>query len=494
MRARDWFALLLAGLGTIALTAAAAERARPPEPPAEVYRGWDGKPVTSRCHAARDDAEGFKAALVAHQNALIGFQNKMRTRYYKVPQDAKSWLTGLSAERALSIVKEHIADLDRDGGTLALVYDTGVANGAYSVCVWLVSARGIEAAETVPLASYTSFARGIEASLGVVTRAALRAPKPKRSARSVTRTTATPPAAPTGDAGSGTPSPPVSLDAVARKLLPPAVVERLVQSRYRRLLVLPAADLGTVPFAALPVGDKQLIDLGPIVVLPDIEGLYLDEPDFQYSARGRFATSLVVGDPDLSRDAEYQWTPLAGARREAGQAAKLGPSIVLTGPDATRTAVLKRLAGNAPSLLYFATHGIADPVNPMDGSFLALTGGHLYARDIKRLRLGSRPLIVMSACQTGLGKVFEGGVFGLARAWLHAGARQVVMSLWNVSDEATERLMSDFVGRLRVTAPEIALHEAMMFARNRETDPALWAGFTIYGAPVRNPGRSLFQR
>lgn len=470
---------LVAGLGSDAF----AERARPPEPPAEVYRGWDGKPVTSRCHAARDDAEGFKAALVAHQNALIGFQNKMRTRYYRVPQDAKSWLTGLPPERALAIIKEHLADLDRDGGTLALVYDTGVANGAYSVCVWLLSARGIEAAETVPLASYTSFARGIEASLGVVTRAALRAPKPRRSAKSVPRTAATPPAAPASEGGIATPSPPLSLETVARKLLPPAIVERLVQSRYRRLLVLPAADLGTVPFAALPVGDKQLIDLGPLVMLADIEGLYLLNPEDRFDRRG-ITSPLVVGDPDLTRDAELEWAPLPGARAEAENAAALFATAALTGKAAERKAVLARIGPSPASLIYFATHGIADPVNPMDGSFLALSGGHLYARDIKTLKLKGRPLVVMSACQSGLGKVFEGGVFGLARAWLHAGARQVVMSLWSIDDAATARQMADFLSLLKQGIPaELALHAAMIEARAREKDPALWAGFTIYGVP-----------
>ncbi|MEW5962013.1 MAG: CHAT domain-containing protein [Pseudomonadota bacterium] len=456
---------------------AAAERARPPEPPAEVYRGWDGKPVTSRCHAARDDAEGFKAALAAHQNALIGFENKMRTMYYRVPQKVATWLSGLAPERAVDIVARRLSALGNEGATLALVYDTGVSDGSYAVCVWLVSSRGIEAAETVPLASYTSFARGIETSLGVVTRAASRSPRPRRPAR--TRGTR---ALPANAAGTEA-SPAETLASVGARLLPPTIAARLLASRFDRLLILPAADLGTVPFAALPVGDRMLIDLATIVVLPDIEGLYLDQPSFPFGMRGRFPTSLVVGDPDLSRDADYEWVPLPGARREAEAAAKVGASVVLTGPDASRTAVLKRLGTNAPSLLYFATHGIADPVNPMDGSFLALTGGHLFARDIKKLRLGSRPLVVMSACQTGLGKVFEGGVFGLARAWLHAGARQVVMSLWNVSDEATERLMTDFVGGLRIKAPEVALHEAMLFARHREKDPALWAGFTIYGAP-----------
>ena len=105
--------------------------------------------------------------------------------------------------------------------------------------------------------------------------------------------------------------------------------------------------------------------------------------------------------------------------------------------------------------------------------------------------MGSNPLVVMSACQSGLGKVFGGGVFGLARAWHSAGAPQVVMSLWNVDDLATKLLMQDFVARVTEGAPaEFALQEAMKATRSRlpatpaqMPDPALWAGFALFGLP-----------
>ena len=120
--------------------------------------------------------------------------------------------------------------------------------------------------------------------------------------------------------------------------------------------------------------------------------------------------------------------------------------------DETRvgqTHVLDRLRGSRnASLIYFATHAISDAVNPMDGSFLALAGDHLYGRDIKDLLFPNNPLVVMSACQTGLGKVFEGGTFGLVRAWYHVGASQIVMSLWNIDDNATKDLMLEFMRRL----------------------------------------------
>jgi len=476
------FLLLCALAAALAVTASAAPRARPAEEPIRAYRGWDGRPVTGNCNAAPGDAEGFKSALAAHQDALIGFENKMRSLYYRVPKNVKTWLTGLPAERALEIVAVHLDRLGPDGKTLALVYDTGAAGGQYAICVWLISAKGIVAAETVSLASYTSFARGIETSLGVATRAAVRAPR-KKTSRSGARSRSTGGSSDAAAPGTGGVGQLESIDAVARKLLPPAIAGALAATPYERLLILPAADLGTVPFAALPIGDRQLIDLGIIVMLADIEGLYLAHP-VDRDASVRDGRAIVVGDPDLSGDPNYEWIALPGARREAMSASAVARSIPLIGAAAQRKAVLQEISAGSVSMLYFATHGISDPVNPMDGSFLALKGGHLYARDIKKFGLGWRPLVVMSACQSGLGKVFEGGMFGLARAWLHAGARQVVMSLWNISDEATERLMVDFLARMRLGAsPEQALREAMLSARDREKDPALWAGFTIYGAP-----------
>ena len=178
----------------------------------------------------------------------------------------------------------------------------------------------------------------------------------------------------------------------------------------------------------------------------------------------------MVGDPDLSKDIKFCFAPLPHARTEAefvGRSVQVTPLI---GPKASLASVKSWLDAHAAkaTFLYFATHGMADGVNPMDESFLAASGAHFYGRDIRSLRLGSNPLVVMSACQSGLGKVFGGGVFGLARAWHSAGAPQVVMSLWNVDDLATKLLMQDFVARVTEGAPaEFALQEAMKVTRSR---------------------------
>lgn len=304
-------------------------------------------------------------------------------------------------------------------------------------------------------------------------------------------------------------------------LLPPAIAQRIVALRanadggprkINRLLVLPAADVGTAPFPALSNGEGALVDQAAIVMLPDVEALLAHDLDNPIGSSER---GLLVGDPDLLKDKQWKFQPLPGARDEVLAINRYLTTTVLTGAEATRSTVLEQLS-QRPTFIYFATHGIADPVNPMDGSFLALAAGHLYARDIKKLKSAferdiTKPTVVMSACQTGLGKVFEGGIFGLARAWHYAGAWQVVMSLWNVDDRATTILMSKmtsyhFGGRepqsgerdallslgastedrtgSSPTGLEFDLRAAMLAARLEYSDPKLWASFALYGLPT----------
>jgi hypothetical protein len=171
------------------------------------------------------------------------------------------------------------------------------------------------------------------------------------------------------------------------------------------------------------------------------------------------------------------------------QVADLVGERPLLGGEATKTEVLAELARKRDAkLIYLATHAMSDAVNPMDGSFLGLAGAHLYGRDIKSLVFVNNPLVVMSACQTGLGKVFEGGTFGLVRAWYHVGSAQIVMSLWNIDDLATKDIMLGFMRRITSGAmAEFALREAMLDTRARHPDPALWASVGLFGLPSKTP-------
>jgi len=197
--------------------------------------------------------------------------------------------------------------------------------------------------------------------------------------------------------------------------------------------------------------------------------------------------SLVVGDPDLSGDSTYCWPALPGALQEADHVKLRIPSATsLTGTQATWSAVKSRLSARPRSIqfAYFATHGTYDNDNPADESFLALKGRHLRGADIRSLKLPGKPIVVMSACESGLGKSFDDGMFGLADLWREAGASQVVMSSWRVSDEGTRDLMALFVDALadrEWRGAEFALAQAMRNLKATNPDPAVWAAFSVYG-------------
>jgi CHAT domain-containing protein len=135
------------------------------------------------------------------------------------------------------------------------------------------------------------------------------------------------------------------------------------------------------------------------------------------------------------------------------------------------------------ALIYLATHGVASSTNPLDASFLLLTGARWPAAEIQNLVLDGDPLVVLSACQTGLGKDFDVGTMGMARAWARAGASEIIMSLWNVDDQATRELMLTFIDAAGELPADKALQHAMLTLRRHTPNIAHWASFTVMGRP-----------
>jgi CHAT domain-containing protein len=111
--------------------------------------------------------------------------------------------------------------------------------------------------------------------------------------------------------------------------------------------------------------------------------------------------------------------------------------------------------------------------------------GFLRANDIYNLKLPAE-LVVLSACQTGLGKEIKGeGLVGLTRGFMYAGAARVVVSLWNVNDKATADLMTKFYEKMlkQGQRPAAALRTAQveMWKQKQWQSPYYWAAFTMQG-------------
>jgi len=141
-------------------------------------------------------------------------------------------------------------------------------------------------------------------------------------------------------------------------------------------------------------------------------------------------------------------------------------------------------------IVHFATHAVVDYEHPeLSGIVLSLVDrkgqpqdGFLRLHDIYNLNL-SADLVVLSACQTGIGKEIKGeGLIALTRGFMYAGAQRVVASLWKVDDAATSNLMAEFYRQMFVNGqrPAAALRAAQLsFAKKHS--PADWAGFVLQG-------------
>ncbi len=149
------------------------------------------------------------------------------------------------------------------------------------------------------------------------------------------------------------------------------------------------------------------------------------------------------------------------------------------------------------NVIHFATHGVIDADVP-ELSALILAGddadqsvGYLRPQDIAGLELNAE-LVVLSGCETGIGKsVGSEGLLSLSRPFLIAGARQVISSLWQVSDRATAQLMERFYFHLlqQQLSPEAALRSAQQWMRKQSEwqHPYFWAGFVLQGGHQQVP-------
>lgn len=143
--------------------------------------------------------------------------------------------------------------------------------------------------------------------------------------------------------------------------------------------------------------------------------------------------------------------------------------------------------------VHFATHGLLDTERPKLSSLVLSMvdeqgkpqDGFLRLHDIYNLKLPAE-LVVLSACQTGLGKEIKGeGLDGVMRGFMYAGAARVVVSLWNVNDRATSDLMTKFYEKMlkQGERPAAALRAAQveMWRQKRWQSPYYWAAFTFQG-------------
>lgn len=174
--------------------------------------------------------------------------------------------------------------------------------------------------------------------------------------------------------------------------------------------------------------------------------------------------------------------------------------VTVYSKDTANEESVKALSGKKQNILHFATHGLYIPnVNyksdPLERCFLLFAGfnkkrnrlsneedGFLSAKDISYLDFRDADLVVLSACETGLGDIKGEGVFGLQRAFKMAGTQTIIMSLWPVNDKATQMLMTSFYRHWKEdrVSKRQAFRAAQQEVRQSGFEsPYYWAGFIL---------------
>jgi CHAT domain-containing protein/tetratricopeptide (TPR) repeat protein len=317
----------------------------------------------------------------------------------------------------------------------------------------------------------------------------------------------------------------------------------------KRLIIAPDGDIYRLPFGVLPVdkeryiiedyhisyvgSGRDLLRFGAGSAPGGAAPIVIADPDYDLQAGARSVETGAGAEQqrqsrDMVRYASH-FMRLPGTRVEGERIAAMLGVKALEGGSATKRNVED---ARSPRILHIATHGfflpdqqrppggkefqtdrgktgaadLANPLsrgmeNPLLRSGLVLAGantwlqgkalspeaedGILTAEDASGLELLFTDLVVLSACQTGLGDIKAGeGVFGLRRAFLLAGAKTLVMSLWKIPDEETRMLMEGFYKRVLEGRPRAeALREAQLEVKAASPEPLFWGAFISQGDP-----------
>ncbi|MGI9405739.1 MAG: CHAT domain-containing protein [Hyphomicrobiaceae bacterium] len=244
---------------------------------------------------------------------------------------------------------------------------------------------------------------------------------------------------------------------------------------------VPHKTLNYVPFQALRSSRGWLIERHAVVTVPSASAIPALIANAQQSPG-----VLALGNPDLG-DAKQA---LPGAELEVKQIATAFPSARTY---VQKTATKKRLVEEAPSsgIVHIAAHASVDELDPLYSVIrLAPTnglGGDMEAHEFYRMPLHRTKLVVLSACDSGLGRISRGDEFwGFKRTLLGSGARANVLSLWPVYDASTAKLMSAFYQRMNKQPLSSSLREAQLsLIRSKEfAHPVHWAPFVLVGNPA----------
>ncbi len=278
-------------------------------------------------------------------------------------------------------------------------------------------------------------------------------------------------------------------------------------TRAKRVIISPDGPLAQLPFETLPLHDAALISSHYVSQAPSA-AIWLMQSERANKRATSERTSLIafggaryndletrIGVAGESTQVSARWSDLPFTAAEVRRIADIFPgAATYIGANASeqtldnlnRNGTLKKL-----QILHLAAHGYYDAQDPMrSGVVLDLQGassrypGVISAAKLLGYQLDT-DLVVLSACETGLGRLEMGeGVMGLAWSLFVAGNRDLIVSLWPVSDQGTAYFMERLYRQLaagKLPAEALGIAKREMIASGRWSDPYYWAPFVLHG-------------
>lgn len=286
---------------------------------------------------------------------------------------------------------------------------------------------------------------------------------------------------------------------IGRELLFP--LETLRDKEIDTIVIIPDGLLHHLPFETLSLGDDQatdfLIERYKIHYGASASSLYVLKK--RKSDEGHKKALLAFGGLNYDHNQENKQdrgslSPLPFSKMEAQEIAKMFPNPLCDVylEDEAIEEYIKNMPLNGYQIIHFAGHGFSDGNHPFRSALILSASpqrredGYLRMSEIGQLKMNA-DLIVLSACQTGIGVLEKSeGFLSLSRIFFYAGARSVLASLWFVSDSTTTDLMKHFYTHfLQGNDTSQALRLAKLeLLRSDHSHPFYWAGFVLNGHPA----------
>ena len=298
-----------------------------------------------------------------------------------------------------------------------------------------------------------------------------------------------------------------SIDELNRRVFQSLGLDSILNEGISEVVIIPDRELYFVPFDAL-LDNKNDLLISKYTIYTENSLFFMNS--VRKKVRSKFIllglapfSELETGpsvQSSINRSGGKKYYPLPGSKDEVETIQELIGGIAKTGSSATET-FFRENAGNS-EIIHISSHSYLDDNDPLFSSIIFAPGtgkedGELYIHEIYGLNLGA-DLVTLSACNTGIGSYLDGeGMISLANGFRSAGVQNIVMSLWNLPDDATSEVMISFYsylkdGEKKADALRMAKLDYLAGADRNASAPYFWAASVYSGTNSQLPFKKRY--